>query len=141
MNSRWSFPRRVALFAVLVTGIGWSLYSFGQEALVGYRLNHQASQLRAQNALLQEHNAGYRRDIAALGSSAGAEEQARLNGYARRGEQVYLVGQPPAVSAPPTPKKGKAAHPKPGASGTAGAGGGVDAVTAFRRWVGDHWHG
>ncbi|MGH7904192.1 MAG: FtsB family cell division protein [Candidatus Dormibacteraceae bacterium] len=108
---------------MLLAGAGWSAYSFGQEAYLGFRLNHQVAQLRSQNATLQEQNAGYHRDIGVLNSGAGAEEQARINGYARKGEQLYLVGQPPAASIP-APKLKPMGHAR--ASGP---------IASFRRWV------
>ena len=142
VNTRWPLPRRMALIGVLVAGVGWSVYSFGQEAFLGYRLSHQASQLRSENATLQEQNAGYRRDIAALSSGAGAEEQARINGYARKGEQLYLVGQPPAAA--PAPARGPAVSARGHRAARARQGvaqGAFDPVGGLRRWVADHWHG
>ncbi len=58
------------------------------------------AELQAQNASLQATNRAYREDIAAVSSGAAVEEDARLNGYARPGERLYLVGQP---ETPPRP--------------------------------------
>jgi cell division protein FtsB len=82
--------------AVLVAG-AWMAYTFGQEVFLSRHLDQEAAQLREENVALQAQNDGYRRDIVAMASGAAAEEEARLNGYARSDEKVYLV------SAPPTP--------------------------------------
>ena len=77
----------------------WALYSFGQELYLEHQLGVQAAQLQQQNDALAAQNEGYQRDNAALESGAAAEEDARLNGYARGDEKVYLVGPAPT----PTP--------------------------------------
>ncbi len=100
-------------------------YAFVQEAYLSHQLSQQALVLRQQNAAIQAQNGGYSRDIQALMSGAGSEEQARLNGYARSDEKVYLVGAPPASA------QRRSVVPK-----SSGAGG-VGIVEAIRRWLGN----
>jgi cell division protein FtsB len=73
---------------------GWIIWAFAQELYLSYQLSRQAGDLRTQNAALQVSNEGYRRDIAAVSSGAAAEEEARLNGYSRSDEKLYLVSPP-----------------------------------------------
>src|ERR1700752_996646 len=80
----------------------WAVSSLAQELYLEHQLNTQASHLAAQNGALAAQNEGYRRDIMALQTGAAAEEDARLNGYARSDEKVYLISSPPSPSpAPP----------------------------------------
>jgi hypothetical protein len=85
---------------VLVVGV-WVAYVFAQEAYVGHSLSDKAAQLRHQNELIAAQNQGYQKDISALTSGAGDEETARMNGYARPDEHVYLVTTSPTPT--PTP--------------------------------------
>jgi cell division protein FtsB len=96
--------RRALLFvAVLALGI-WTAYAFAQEAYVGHKLSQQAADLHRQNAVLAAQNQGYRKDIQAITSGAANEEEARLNGYARAQERLYLVTVAPSPApASPTP--------------------------------------
>src|SRR5581483_6863800 len=112
--------RKVAIPAALAALGLWMGYTFVQEAYLSHRLNQQAAALRLQNAELQAQNDGYRRDIQAMQSGAGSEEQARLNGYARSDEKVYLIG------GTPTPAPPAAAPAGSGAAGAKqGSGGGL----------------
>jgi hypothetical protein len=95
---------RGIVIAVLVLAAAlWLLYSYAQEAYLVHRLAQQASDLRNQNALLAEQNTGYHRDIQAIGNGSADEEEARLNGYSRPYERVYLVTAPPSPSPAPSP--------------------------------------
>jgi|SRR5215472_4615289 len=88
--------RHLLVLLALAALAGWALYSFVQESYLSYQLSSQAGRLRQQNQALAAQNDGYRRDTLALQSGAGAEEDARLNGYAKGDEKVYLVGPPPS---------------------------------------------
>ena len=90
--------------AVLVAG-AWMAYTFGQEVFLSRHLDQEAAQLREENVALQAQNDGYRRDIVAMASGAAAEEEARLNGYARSDEKEYLVRAPPTPA--PVQKRNK----------------------------------
>ena len=72
------------------------------EALAGFR---SAFDPECQNAARAAQNDGYQRDIVALQSGAAAEEDARLNGYARSDEKVYLIAPAPSPTPRPAPRK------------------------------------
>jgi cell division protein FtsB len=103
--------RRGLLFAAVALALAWSAVAFAQEASVGHRLGQQASDLRQQNAVLAAQNQGYQKDIQSLTSGAANEEEARLNGYARSNERLYLVTSPPSPSPiAPSPKPSPTQH-------------------------------
>lgn len=94
----------LALLALLAL-CGWALYSLLQEAYFEHQLSAQASRIAQQNAALAAQNDAYQRDILALQTGAAAEEDARLNGYARSDERVYVIA--PAPSPTPQPARRK----------------------------------
>ena len=77
----------------------WTAYAFAQEAYIGHKLSQTVADLHRQNARLAAENSGYHKDVQSVTSGSADEEEARLNGYARKGERVYLVTAPPS----PTP--------------------------------------
>jgi cell division protein FtsB len=91
--------REVLLLAGLALVAIWIVWAFAQEVFLSYQLTRQASDLRNQNAAIQTANEGYRRDIAAVSSGGAAEEEARLNGYVRSDEKLYVVSQPTTAAA------------------------------------------
>lgn len=91
---RLRISREVLLLVALALLAGWIVWAFAQELYLSYQLSHQAAEVRSQNAALQLANEGYRRDIAAVSSGGAAEEEARLNGYSRPDEKLYLVNPP-----------------------------------------------
>ena len=95
--------RAILIVAVLVLA-AWTAYAFAQEAYIGHKLSQQAADLHRQNALLVAQNQGYRKDVQAITSGAANEEEARLNGYARAQERLFLVTVAPSPSpASPSP--------------------------------------
>jgi hypothetical protein len=95
-------PMRTLLFTILfIAAAAWALYGYAQEAYLGHRLASQVSDLRHQNNLIAAQNDGYRKDIQAITSGAADEEEARLNGYSKPSERVYLITAPPSPT--PTP--------------------------------------
>ena len=102
-KSAFGLPRALLFGAVLVLA-AWTIYAFAQEAYIGHKLTQQAAELHRQNMVLAAQNQGYRKDVQAITSGTASEEEARLNGYARANERVYLVTVAPSPSpAPPTP--------------------------------------
>ena len=93
--------RALLLVAVLALGV-WTAFAFAQEAYVGHKLSQQVADLHRQNAVLAAQNQGYRKDVQAITSGAANEEEARLNGYARSAERLFLVTAAPSP-APPSP--------------------------------------
>ena len=103
-RSRTLAVRRLAILLALVAGAVWVGYAYVQEAYLGHKLSLQVSELHRQNALLATQNQGYHKDIHALTSGAANEEEARLNGYSRPQERLYLVTATPSPAAPsPSP--------------------------------------
>jgi len=98
--------RHAVVAAALVAGTLWVGYGFAQEAYLGHKLGQQVNDLRAQNALLAAQNQGYHKDIQALTTGAADEEEARLNGYAKPWERLYLITAVPSPTpvASPSPK-------------------------------------
>jgi cell division protein FtsB len=88
----------------------WAGAAFAQEAYLSHKLSDQVSHLRKQNSEITGQNAGYRKDVDALKSGVANEEEARLNGYARPNEKLYLVTAP--VSPSPTPGASVSPSPK-----------------------------
>ncbi len=88
------------MLLALTAFIAWMAYAYAQEAYLAHRLSQQAADLRQQNALIADQNQGYHKDIQAISNGAADEEQARLNGYSRPRERLYLVTAP---SPPTTP--------------------------------------
>ena len=91
--------RRTIVVAVALVIATWTAVAFAQEAYIGHRLSQQVADLRHQNSLLAVQNKGYRVDVQSLTSGAANEEEARVRGYARTGERIYLLTAPPS----PTP--------------------------------------
>ena len=78
----------------------WGVWAFGSELVLNLRLNHEVQTLREGNAQLAASNQQTRKELA-IGSSPGAmEEAARKSGFARPGEQVYVIVKPSDSAAP-----------------------------------------
>ena len=90
--------RRTIVVAVVAVIAVWTAFAFAQEAYVGHKLAQQVADLHRQNADLAAVNKGSRQDVQAMTSGAANEEEARLSGYARAAERVYLL-----ISASPSP--------------------------------------
>jgi len=93
---------------VLAVGIGlvWGGVAFAQEAYISHRLSQQVSDLRRQNTEIAAQNSGYKKDVKALQSGTADEEEARLSGFAKASEKLYLV------TAAPSPSPAPSASPK-----------------------------
>jgi cell division protein FtsB len=104
--------RHALLFAVVALAVLWAAVAFAQEAYVGHKLSQQAADLRHQNAVLAAQNQGYHKDVQALTSGSANEEEARLNGFARPQEHLYLVTAAPSPVASPSPSPHASASPR-----------------------------
>src|SRR2546430_13407748 len=109
VNRRMRLSHETILLAVMALVGLWMLGSLVQAIALNQTLNHQAAELRQQNASLRSTNDSYRRDIAAVSSGAAAEEEARQNGYARSNEKVYIISSPRPTPAPRRQAPGGAA--------------------------------
>jgi len=108
--------------------------------MLNLRLNHEVQSLRDGNAQLAASNDQTRKQLAVATSPAAMEEAARKAGFARPGEQVYVivkqsdsaaaaaVGETAAPSAAPSAVVRKA---------TKGGGGVIDTV---EKWWRSLWH-
>ena len=90
--------RRTIIVAVVAVIAVWTAYAFAQEAYIGHKLSQQVADLHRQNSRLAAENKGYHKDVQSMTSGAANEEEARLNGYARVGERVYLITEAPSPS-------------------------------------------
>lgn len=95
--------RQVIVVIAVGAGLVWGGIAFAQEAYVSHRLSQQVSDLRQQNAQIAAQNAGYKKDVQALQSGTADEEVARLSGYAKPSEKLYLVTAAPSPSPKPSP--------------------------------------
>jgi outer membrane murein-binding lipoprotein Lpp len=102
--------RHLVILAAILAGAIWAGVAFAQEAYIGHKVSQQAADLRRQNAVLAAQNQGYHRDVLAITSGAADEEEARLNGYAKPQERLYLVTAAPSPS--PTPAPSPSPSPK-----------------------------
>jgi cell division protein FtsB len=103
--------RKLVLLAAAGGVLVWSGVAFAQEAYISHKLSQQVSDLRRQNAEIAAQNAGYHKDVQALTSGTADEEEARLNGYAKPNEKLYLVTTPSPVPSP-SPKASPKASPR-----------------------------
>ncbi|HKC20140.1 MAG TPA: hypothetical protein VKE27_10990 [Candidatus Dormibacteraeota bacterium] len=103
--------RNLVLLIVAGLLLIWAGVAFAQEAYLSHKLTQQVSDLRRQNAEIAAQNAGYKKDVAGLSNGTADEEEARLNGYAKPSEKLYLVTTPsPAASPSPSPKPSPKGH-------------------------------
>ena len=101
--------RQAVVIAVVLVALVWAAIAFAQEAFIGHKLSQQVADLRHQNVVLAAQNQGYKKDVEAITSGAANEEEARLNGYAKPQERLYLVTAAP----PSSPKPSPTASPSP----------------------------
>ena len=103
--------RHAAVVAVVLVGLIWAGIAFAQEAYIGHKLSQQVSDLRNQNVVLAAQNQGYKKDVQAITSGTANEEEARLNGYAKPQERLYLVTAAPSPSPTPSAAASPSASP------------------------------
>ena len=103
--------RHVVVVAVVLVALVWAGVAFAQEAYIGHRLSQQVADLRHQNVVLAAQNQGYKKDVQAITVGTADEEEARLNGYAKPQERLYLVTAAPSPS--PTPLAPASPSPSP----------------------------
>jgi cell division protein FtsB len=78
----------------------WGVWAFGSELVLNLRLNHEVQTLRDGNAQLAAANEQTRKELAIAGSPGAMEEAARKSGFARPGEQVYVIVKPSDSATP-----------------------------------------
>ena len=103
--------RHVIVVIAVGVGLVWGGIAFAQEAYISHRLSQQVADLKQQNAGIAAQNAGYKKDVQALQSGSADEEVARLSGYAKPNEKLFLVTAVPSPS--PSAAASPSAHPSP----------------------------
>ena len=88
------------IWIVVAAIVLWGVWAFGSELMLNLRLNHEVQALRDGNAQLAASNEQTRTQLAAGGSPAAMEEAARKAGFARPGEQVYVIVKPSDSASP-----------------------------------------
>jgi cell division protein FtsB len=118
----------------------WGVWAFGSELMLNLRLNHEVQSLRDGNAQLATSNEQASKELSVAASPSAMEEAARKAGFARPGEQVYVIVKPSGSAAAAV---GESAAP----SATASAGGRKAAATGsgglidtIERWWRNLWH-
>ena len=72
----------------------WGVWAFGSELVLNLRLNHEVQSLRDGNAQQAASNEQTRKELAVASAPGAMEEVARKDGFARPGEQVYVIVKP-----------------------------------------------
>jgi cell division protein FtsB len=136
-------PDRV-IWLVVAAIVLWGVWAFGSELMLNLRLNQEVQQLRNGNAQLAAANDQARQQLTVAGSSGSLEEAARKAGFAKPGEQVYVIVKPSDAASPVA--VGEAASPSPVASAlprvvhrtTGKTDGGV--IGTIEHWWRNLWH-
>ena len=103
--------RHIVVMAVVLVALIWAGIAFAQEAYIGHKLGQQVAGLRHQNVVLAAQNQGYKKDVQAITSGTANEEEARLNGYSKPQERLYLITAAPSPSPTPAPTASPSASP------------------------------
>src|SRR6202140_3592139 len=103
--------RRAVMIAVVLVALVWAAIAFAQEAFIGHKLSQQVADLRHQNVVLAAQNQGYKKDVQGITSGTANEEEARLNGYSKPQERLYLVTAAPSPSPTPASSASPSASP------------------------------
>ena len=132
-------PDRV-IWIVVAAIVLWGVWAFGSELMLNLRLNQEVQSLRDGNAQLAASNEQTRKELTVAGSPGTMEEAARKAGFARPGEQVYVIVKPSASAT----TAGESVSPSSAGGGngkgdrTAGDDGGV--IGSLEKWWRSLWH-
>jgi cell division protein FtsB len=121
----------------------WGVWAFGSELMLNLRLNHEVQSLRDGNAQLAASNDQARREVSVAASPAAMEEAARKSGFARPGEQVYVIVKPSDSAAAAAVGESAAPSVVPSAAvrkATAKQVGGIGVIDAVEKWWRSLWH-
>lgn len=92
--------RRGIAAAVCAAVVGWVAYAVYAQTAQSHSLDGAVVRLQEQNAGLRRDIDEKQREIAAAGSPAWLEEEARRLGYVKPGEKVYVIATPGATLPP-----------------------------------------
>lgn len=127
------------IWVVVGAIVCWGVWAFGSELILNLRLNHEVQALRDGNAQLAATNAQTRTEVAAAGSPGALEEAARKEGFAKPGEQVYVIVRPSSSAVASVGAALNSAPPKTGKRQTTRRqDGGV--IGAIENWWRNLWH-
>jgi cell division protein FtsB len=117
----------------------WGVWAFGSELVLNLRLNHEVQTLRNGNAQLAAANEQTRKELVIAGSPGALEEAARKSGFARPGEQVYVIVKPSDSAIPAAVGASVSPRTTPSASRSAVKDdGGV--IGRIENWWRNLWH-
>lgn len=103
--------RENVLLLVVAVATIWMSWALVQEIALRGQMSAQAAQLRQQNAQLAAQNHSSRQDAQNVRSGGWNEQEARMDGYTRPGERVYIIAAPPAPRPVPAPPRHRATNP------------------------------
>ncbi len=117
----------------------WGVWAFGSELVLNLRLNHEVQSLRDGNTQLAASNEQTRKELAIVGSPGAMEEAARKSGFARPGEQVYVIVKPSDSATPAAVRTSASPGTAPSARRSASKDdGGV--IGKIENWWRNLWH-
>jgi cell division protein FtsB len=127
------------IWLVVVAIVLWGVWAFGSELVLNLRLNHEVQTLRDGNTQLAASNEQTRKELAIVGSPGAMEEAARKSGFARPGEQVYVIVKPSDSAAPAAAAASASPAAAPSAKrSTSKNDGGV--IGTIENWWRNLWH-
>ena len=127
------------IWLVVVAIVLWGVWAFGSELVLNLRLNHEVQTLRDGNTQLTASNEQTRKELAIVGSPGAMEEAARKSGFARPGEQVYVIVKPSDSAAPAAAAASASPAAAPSAKrSTSKNDGGV--IGTIENWWRNLWH-
>jgi cell division protein FtsB len=121
----------------------WGVWAFGSELMLNLRLSHEVQSLRDGNAQLAASNEQARKAVSVAASPAAMEEAARKAGFARPGEQVYVIVKPSDSAAAAAVGESAAPSVAPSAGvrrAAAKPAGGLGVIDAVEKWWRSLWH-
>ncbi len=128
------------IWVVVAAIVLWGVWAFGSELILNLRLNHEVQALRDGNAQLAASNEQTRKELAVGGSPAAMEEAARKAGFAKPGEQVYVIVKPSESAAPAVRGTAAPAASPSGASRRAVSKQASGVMGAIETWWRNLWH-
>jgi cell division protein FtsB len=103
--------RENIILLVVAVATVWMSWALVQEIGLRGQMSAQAAQLRQQNAQLAAQNHSSQQDAQNVQSGGWNEQEARMDGYTRQGEKVYIVAAPPSPHAVAAPSRKQATNP------------------------------
>jgi len=128
------------IWVVVAAIVLWGVWAFGSELVLNLRLNHEVQALRDGNAQLAASNEQTRKELAVGGSPAAMQEAARKAGFAKPGEQIYVIVRPSESAAPAVGGTAAPAASASGATRRAVSKQASGVMGAIETWWRNLWH-